>query len=366
MEQVQAIVIGAGVVGLAIARRLALDGQEVLLLESEKTIGSITSSRNSGVLHAGLYYRPGGLKARLCVAGQRQLYAYAEERGLPFQRCGKLVVATSEDQVESLHKLKKTAEQNGVFNLRMLTPEEARQFEPEVFCHAAMLSPGTGIIDVHPLMLSLLGDAEAAGTTLALQAPFAGAKISDRGFVVDIGGAVPMSVACRTLINAAGLGAQTVAHHIAGLDGSTIPGQVLAKGSYFSFSGRAPFRMLIYPMPVPGSSGLHATFDLSGQVRFGPDVEWVEAISYQVDPTRRPLFEEAIRQYWPSLPEGVLQPDYCGIRPKLVRGSPHDSDFVIHASGDHGVEGLVNLYGIESPGLTSSLALADHVAELLA
>jgi L-2-hydroxyglutarate oxidase LhgO len=362
MEKAETIVIGAGVVGLAVARALALRGDEVLVLEAEPAVGSVTSARNSGVIHAGIYYRPGSLKARLCVAGRDLLYAYAAERGIPHKRCGKLMVATGEDQIAMLLEWKKLAEQNGVAGLRMLSPAEARQLEPQVFCVAAMQSPDTGILDVHAYLLALLGDAEAAGATLALHAPVVeGAVIAD-GFVLNIGGDAPMEIGCRKLINAAGLGAQTIARRLRGLDAATIPPQVLAKGSYFSISGKSPFEMLIYPLPVLGSSGLHASCDLGGRARFGPDVEWVDAIDYRVDPARASLFEEAVRRYWPGLPMGALQPDFAGIRPKIARGSPHDTDFVVQGVETHGIPGLVNLYGIESPGLTASLALAEEVA----
>lgn len=365
MEHVEIIIIGAGVVGLAIARALALKGREVLILEAEDSIGSVTSSRNSGVIHAGLYYRPGSLKARVCLTGRDKLYAYAKERDIPYKRCGKLVVATSEDQREQLQQWKVTAEENGVTGLRMLSPEDVHNLEPEVSCVAAMLSPDTGIIDVHNYMLALLGDAEAGGATLVLKTPVTACHREGEDLVVTVAGEATTEIGCHILINAAGLGAQAVAHKIKGLNSAMIPPQVLAKGNYFCLTGKAPFKMLIYPLPVFGSSGLHATCDLSGRVRFGPDVEWVDHIDYRVDPLRLSLFEEAIRCYWPSLPSGVLQPDYSGIRPKIARGSPHDTDFIIHTSKDHGIQGLVNLYGIESPGLTSSLALADEVVRVL-
>ncbi len=361
MEYVDTIVVGAGVVGLAIARTLAQQGREVLVLESETAIGTVTSSRNSGVIHAGIYYKTGSLKARLCVAGRDLLYEYAASRGIPHKRCGKLVVATAPDQLEKLQQWKAIAERNGVAGLRMLTAEEARAMEPEVFCVAAMHSPDTGIIDVHHYLLALLADAEAAGVTLVLRSPVVKGEITPDGFVLDVGGASPMKISCRTLINAAGLGAQDVARNLQGLDAATIPPQVLAKGNYFSISGKPPFQMLIYPLPVLGSSGLHASCDMSGRMHFGPDIEWVAKIDYRVDPARAPLAEESVRRYWPNLPKGALQPDYCGIRPKIARGSPHDTDFIIQTVREHKIPNLVNLYGIESPGLTSSLALAAEV-----
>ena len=362
MERIDVIVVGAGVVGLAVARALALAGREVLILEAANAIGTATSSRNSGVIHAGIYYKPGSLKARLCVAGRDRLYAYAAERAVPHKRCGKLVVATQDAQIAQLHAFAEVARQNGVTGLQMLTASEAKAIEPEVFCTAALLSPDTGIVDVHQYLYALLGDAEAAGATLVLNAPVTGGAVTDSGFALDVGGSAPMRIGCRMLVNAAGLGAQALARGLAGLAPATIPPQVLAKGNYFSLAGKPPFKKLIYPLPVLGSSGLHATCDLNGRIRFGPDVEWVDVIDYRVDPSRAPLFAEAIRRYWPGLPEGALQPEYCGIRPKLARASPHDTDFLVQTKRDHGVAGLVNLYGIESPGLTSSLAIGDLVA----
>jgi L-2-hydroxyglutarate oxidase LhgO len=365
MERVDTIIIGAGVVGLAIARALAQKGREVLILEAETAVGSITSSRNSGVIHAGIYYKPGSLKARLCVKGRDRLYAYAEERGIPHRRCGKLIVAADESQIAKLQEWKSIAEQNSVKGLRQLSAAEAKAMEPEVACTAALLSSDTGIIDQHTYIHTLLGDAETAGATLALRAPVTDGEIKSDGFVLNVGGDTPMQISCNTLINAAGLGAQSFAHNLKGLDAATIPALVLAKGNYFSLSGKPPFKMLIYPLPVLGSSGLHASCDLSGRVHFGPDVEWVDRIDYRVDPSRAQMFEDAVRRYYPNLPKGALTPDYSGIRPKLARASPHDSDFVIQTKETHKIPNLINLYGIESPGLTSSLALAEEVVGLL-
>jgi L-2-hydroxyglutarate oxidase LhgO len=365
MDSVEIIVIGAGVVGLATARALAQRGREVLVLEEAAAIGTATSSRNSGVIHAGLYYRPGSLKARLCVAGRDRLYAYAAARGVAHRRCGKLVVATDADQIPALRALHANAEANGVTGICWLAPDEARALEPEISCTAALHVPVTGIIDQHDYMLALLGDAEAAGATLVLRAPVVGGAVTADGFTLEIGGDAPTQIACRALVNAAGLGAQRVAQSLRGLDPATVPAQVLAKGNYFSLTGKAPFQRLIYPLPVPGSSGLHAGLDLAGRARFGPDVEWVDHIDYRVDPAREPLFVAAIRHYWPGLTDGALQPDYAGVRPKLTHAGPHDSDFLVQTAPDHRVPGLVNLYGIESPGLTSSLALADYVADLI-
>jgi L-2-hydroxyglutarate oxidase LhgO len=365
MDHIDTIIIGAGVVGLAIARRLAQDGREVLVLESETAPGTATSSRNSGVIHAGIYYRPGSLKARLCVKGREQLYTYATERGIPHRQCGKLIVATDDTQIAGLLEWENIATQNGVTGMRMLTPAEARAMEPEVFCTTALHVPVTGIIDVHAYILALEGDAEAAGAMIALQTSVVGGSITDDGFVLDIEGKAPSQISCKTLINAAGLGAQNFAQNLHGLDAATIPAQVLAKGNYFSLTGKQPFAMLIYPLPVLGSSGLHAFCDLGGRVRFGPDVEWVDKIDYSVDPARVTHFETAVRRYWPALPKGALQPDYCGIRPKIARASPYDSDFIVQTASTHRIRNLINLYGIESPGLTSSLALGDYVAGIL-
>ena len=365
MDHIETIVIGAGVVGLAIARKLAQTGHEVLLLESEDAPGTATSSRNSGVIHAGIYYKPGSLKARLCVAGRQKLYAYAAERGIPHKQCGKLIVATDEAQIPKLREWEQIATQNGVVGMRMLTPDQAHEMEPEVFCTAALHVPCTGIIDAHPYILALEGDVEEAGAMIALKTKVTGGEVTADGFVLDVQGAAPSQISCKNLINAAGLGAQQFSHGLHGLDPLTVPPQVLAKGNYFSLSGKQPFSMLIYPLPVVGSSGLHAFCDLGGRVRFGPDVQWVDHIDYSVDASRAVLTEAAVRRYWPALPTGALQPDYCGIRPKLAAASPYDTDFVVQDARSHKIANLINLYGIESPGLTSSLALGDYVGDLL-
>ena len=365
MDHIDTLIIGAGVVGLAIARRLAQDGREVLVLEAESAPGTVTSARNSGVIHAGVYYGVGSLKAQLCVKGREKLYAYAQERGIPHKQCGKLIVATDDTQIPKLHEWREIATQNGVTELCLLTPDEARSFEPEVFCTAALHVPVTGIIDTHHYILSLEGDAETAGAMIALKTKVVGGYITDTGFTLDVEGDAPSQISCTTLINAAGLGAQKFALNLRGLNPATIPPQVLAKGNYFSLSGKQPFSMLIYPLPVLGSSGLHAFCDMAGRVRFGPDVEWVDVLDYTVNPLRQPQFEEAVRRYWPALPAGALQPDYCGIRPKIARSSPHDTDFLIQGPCQHKIPNLIALYGIESPGLTASLALSDYVADLL-
>jgi len=366
IDRVDCVAVGAGVVGLAIARSMAMTGAEVIVLERNGEIGSETSARNSGVIHAGIYYPTGSLKAKLCVAGRDRLYAYCAEHGVPHVRMGKLIVATSDDQVPALDALAVKAAENGVTDLERLSAAEVRSLEPEVRCTAALLSPSTGIVDVHALMLAYLGDAEAKGAMLALNSPLRSGRVVADGFEIDVGGSQPTTIACRYLINSAGLGAQAVARSIAGLDPATVPQGYLCKGNYFALAGRSPFRRLVYPMPERAGIGVHVTLDLGGQVRFGPDVEWVEAIDYDVDPKRAEPFYAAIRRYWPGLPDGALQPGYAGIRPKLQTPAGPAQDFMIQGPLQHGVPGLVNLYGIESPGLTSSLAIAEEVTAMLA
>lgn len=363
MERLDCLVVGAGVIGLAVARALAMAGREVVIVERHALIGSETSSRNSEVIHAGLYYPDGSLKARTCVAGRERLYRYCASHGVPHRRCGKLIVATSASQVPALEALRAQALRNGVTDVVMIGAEDARGMEPEVECVAALHSPSSGIVDSHALMLALLGDAEAAGAMLALESPVEAGRVAAGGIEVEVGGAAPMRLLCRTVVNAAGLGAQAVARRIEGLDPGHVPPLHLAKGHYFRLSGRAPFSRLVYPMPEPGGLGVHVTVDLGGQVRFGPDVEWVEEIDYAVDPRRAERFYAAIRTYWPRLADGALEPDYTGIRPKLT-GPGGVQDFVVQGPDAHGVPGLVNLFGIESPGLTASLAIADLVAGL--
>lgn len=364
-DGVDSVVIGAGAVGLAVARALALAGQEVVLLERNGTIGAETSARNSGVIHAGIYYPTGSLKARLCVAGKERLYAYCAERGVPHERMGKLIVATAEAQIPALEALARKADENGVHDLQRLTPAEVRALEPEVHCVAALFSPSTGIVDAAALMLSYLGDAEANGAALALNSPLVAARVTGDGFEIDVGGAEPTTLACRHLVNSAGLGAPALARLLRGLDPATVPPSYLCKGNYFSLTGRAPFRHLVYPMPELASIGVHVVLDMGGQVRFGPDAEWIQAIDYGVDPARAAPFYDAIRRYWPNLPDGALTPAYAGIRPKLQAPGGPVVDFMIQGPLAHGVPGLVNLYGIESPGLTSSLAIADEVVAMM-
>jgi L-2-hydroxyglutarate oxidase LhgO len=364
MERVDAVVIGAGVVGLAVARSLALAGREVIVLEAAEGIGTETSSRNSEVIHAGIYYPAGSLKARFCVAGKQALYRYCVERGIPHRRCGKLLVATHESQLGKLHAIKSQADANGVTDLQLLTGNEARAMEPELRCIAAYFSPSTGIVDSHAFMLALQGDAEAAGAMIAFKSPLERAHVAAEGIALEVGGSEPMEVLVGTLINAAGLHAPRVATAIEALPRASIPPAYYAKGNYYSLTGRSPFSRLVYPMPNEAGLGVHISIDLGGQARFGPDVEWIDRIDYDVDPRRADAFYAAIRDYWPGLKDGQLAPGYAGIRPKIVGPKDKAADFVVQGPRDHGVTGLVNLYGIESPGLTAALAIADYVCEL--
>lgn len=363
MEKVDGIVIGGGVIGLAVARRLAFAGIDTLVLEREAVHGSHTSSRNSEVIHAGLYYAPGSLKARLCVQGRDQLYRYCEDRGIAHRRCGKLVVATSDDERPRLQHYFDTARRNGVSDLAWLTREEAAALEPAVRCEAALWSPSTGIVSSHELMQALLGDLESRGGALACRAEAVGARLGrneHRVFVRQEG--TESEFATRLLVNAAGLDAQVVARTLVGLAAASIPPRHLAKGHYFTLQGRAPFRHLVYPVAGNGGLGIHVTLDLAGGARFGPDVEWVSSVDYALDEARRDAFAAAIRRYYPDLDAARLQPGYAGIRPKIAGPGEAAADFCIQAQDQHGIEGLVNLYGIESPGLTAALAIADELA----
>ncbi|HET6839124.1 MAG TPA: NAD(P)/FAD-dependent oxidoreductase [Bradyrhizobium sp.] len=364
MDQVECVVVGAGVIGLAVARRLAQAGREVIVLEAAETIGTVTSSRNSEVIHAGIYYAAGSLMARMCVNGKRALYEYCGDHGIPHQNCGKLIVATTAAESLRLQSIKDRAEANGVSDLQTLSGDAARALEPALNCEAALLSPSTGIIDSHAFMLALRGDAEDAGTVCAFHTPLLHARATAGRMELEVGGSAPMNLECRLLVNAAGLSAQAVARSIDGMPIGLIPPAYLAKGNYFSCSTRAPFSRLIYPVPEPGGLGVHLTLDMAGQARFGPDVEWVETADYAVDPARAERFYPAIRRYWPALPDGALMPSYSGIRPKIVPPAVAVQDFLIQGPRDHGVAGLIHLFGIESPGLTSSLAIADYVGEL--
>ncbi len=317
MDEVECVVVGAGVVGLAVARALALAGHGVLVLERAYTIDFETSSRNSEVVHGGLYYPVGSLKARSCVAGRQRLHAYCREHGIPHARIGKLIVATSEAEISGLEKITATARGNGVDDLEWLDRAQARRLEPALRCVAAVLSPSTGIIDGHALMLAYQGEAEAAGAMVVLRTPVLSGEVRNDGFELAIGGDEPTAIRCRLLVNAAGLYAPAVAHGIDGIPPETIPPAYFCRGVYFTLSGRAPFGRLVYPVPVAGGLGVHITLDLAGQARFGPDVEWIPSVDYAVDPARGEVFYAAVRTYWPELRDGSLQPGYAGIRPKI-------------------------------------------------
>lgn len=364
--EVECVVVGAGVIGLSCARRIAQSGREVLILEAEGDIGSGVSARNSEVVHAGIYYPTGSLKARLCVAGRAKLYAYCAAHNVTARKVGKLVVATASDQLPALHKLMQQAQANGVDDLALLSADEAKRMEPQLSCVAAFHSPSTGIVDTHGLMLSLLGEAEARGAALARHAPVERGWIEGDGRVtLQVGGSDPMRVTAPLLVNAASLGAQQIARALQGYPADSIPPLHYAKGNYFSLSGPSPFSRLIYPMPEAAGLGVHLTLDLAGQARFGPDVEWIDRLDYTVEPRRGDAFYAAIRTYWPQLRDGALQPAYAGIRPKLQAPGASAADFRIDGPEVHGLPGQVHLYGIESPGLTSSLAIADEVAARL-
>lgn len=364
-DRIECAVIGAGVVGLAVARALALAGREVIVLEAADAIGTETSSRNSEVIHAGIYYPQGSLKARLCVEGKETLYRYCESRGVRHRRCSKLIVATNADQIASLEKIQAQARANGVDDLAFLTAAEALALEPQLACVGAVISPSTGIIDSHSLMLAYQGDAEDRGAVIAFLSPVLGGELRNDGVELIVGGAEPMRLKAGLVVNAAGLGAQAIAGGIAGFPAKDVPPLHYAKGNYFSLIGRAPFSRLVYPVPEPGGLGVHISIDLAGQARFGPDVEWIDRIAYDVDPRRADKFYAEVRRYWPGLRDGALQPAYSGIRPKLGPAGTPAADFVVQGPDEHGVPGLVNLFGIESPGLTASPALADLVVEKL-
>ncbi|CAN5909253.1 NAD(P)/FAD-dependent oxidoreductase [soil metagenome] len=366
MDTIDAVVIGAGVVGLAIGRALAQRGLETLVLERFDAIGTGISSRNSEVIHAGIYYPPGSLKARLCVQGKEMLYAFCESHGVEHRRCGKLLVATQASQCGKLAQIAAQARANGVDDLEPLDATQLRALEPELSAVAGLLSPSTGIIDSHGLMLALQGDMEAAGGALAVLSPVDAIACGGDIHVLQIGGASPMELGARIVVNAAGLWAPGLAGATAGLAQQLVPAAHYAKGSYYALTARAPFSHLIYPMPEDAGLGVHLTLDLAGQARFGPDVEWISPaspahIDYRVDPARAAGFEAEIRRYWPGLPHGALAPAYSGVRPKLHAPGEPACDFVLQGPAEHGIGGLVNLFGIESPGLTSSLAIASEV-----
>jgi len=369
-EQVDCVVVGGGVLGLAVARALSRAGREVIVLEANAAIGTEISSRNSGVIHAGIYYPKDSVKARVCVAGKKSLYAFCKAYGVAHRRVEKLLVATDESQLPLLRSYQERAALNGVNDLRYLTAAEARVLEPEVRCSGALLSPSTGIIDVHAYMLALQGDAEEFGAVVAFNTPVLGGRVGGRvgagETLVEAGGEYATTLACRLLVNCAGLGAQAVAGSIDGFPKARVPRLYLAKGNYFSLNRASPFRRLIYPMPVGAWLGVHSVLDLGGRCKFGPDIHWVETVEYDVDASQAEAFYPAIRRYWPGLPDGALQPDYAGLRPKLYREGETPRDFLIQGLDDHGVAGIINLFGIESPGLTASLAIADEVAQMAA
>ena len=359
MERLDAVVVGAGIVGLAVARALAMAGREVVVLEAEDAIGTHTSSRNSEVIHAGIYYPKGSLKARTCVAGKELLYEYCVSHGVPHRRSGKLIVASSENQLDELRAIQQKAHANGVADVVWMTQAQVNALEPAVRCVAGLYSPSTGIIDSHALMLAYQGDAEAHGAMLAFKSPLEKCEVVPDGFILQ------ESIHAKIVVNSAGLRAPSVAALIQGFDRKYIPRELYAKGNYYTLTGKSPFSRLVYPVPEPGGLGVHVTLDMAGQARFGPDVEWVERIHYEVDPRRSERFYAAIRRYWPGLPDGALAPGYSGIRPKTAGPGEPAPDFAIQGPRLHGVPGLVHLFGIESPGLTASLALASLVLEEL-
>jgi L-2-hydroxyglutarate oxidase LhgO len=360
------VVIGGGVIGLAIARELALSGRDVVLLEAEAITGSVTSSRNSEVIHAGLYYPSGSLKAELCVEGNRRLYTYCRERHIPNRQCGKLVVASNEAEVGYLETLLKQAHANGVDDCRLIERMELTRLEPEIKGFAAILSPSTGIIDSHRLMEAYVADIEALGGAVVVNSPVVGGALLRDGVRLSIGGRDPVEIEAKLVVNAAGLDAWAVSEAIQGLDPASLPNRYYARGCYFSLAGRSPASRLIYPVPEPGGLGVHLTLDLAGQARFGPDVEWIEDLDYDVDPHRADRFYGAIRRYWPGLPNHALQPAYAGIRPKVAGPAQGGGgDFVIQGPEATGHPGYVALYGIESPGLTASMAIAERLASLV-
>jgi L-2-hydroxyglutarate oxidase LhgO len=361
VTEIDVVVVGAGVVGLAVARAVARRGREVVVLEAASAIGTGVTARSSEVIHAGLYYPTGSLKARSCVAGRRALYAYCEARGVAHRRLGKLVVATADDEIAALEDLCARGRANGVDDLRMLDGDEARALEPALRCTRALLSPSTGIVDSHGLLRALEADARAAGAELALLSPVTGGAVESAGIVLHVGGGAPTTLRCRAVVNACGLHAQTLARRLDGLDARTIPPGHYAKGHTFALRGPSPFARLVYPLAVAGGLGIHLTLDLAGRARFGPDVAWVDTVDYAFDETRAPAFYAAVRRYWPALPDGALTPGMAAIRPKLSPAGAPAQDFQLQGPSTHGVRGLVNLYGIESPGLTSALALADAV-----
>jgi L-2-hydroxyglutarate oxidase LhgO len=364
METADCVVVGAGVVGLAVARTLAIAGRDVLVLEAEQRIGEHTSSRNSEVIHAGLYYKKGSLRQSLFPRAAYLLYAYCANHGVPHRRLGKLVVARSAEEAERLRQHMAHAIEAGVRDLEWLQPDQAQKLEPNLACHAAYLSPWSGIVDSHALMQAYRAELEAHGGTVVLRSPVTGGAITPEGIEIKVGGIEPTTLRCKTLVNCAGHGAPPLARAIAKFPTSRVPRSYFRRGVYFSVTGR-PFKRLIYPIHGPGGMDIHAVIDLAGNVRFGPDAQWVDRIDYSVDPARAEAFYRSIRAFWPGLPEGALAPAYAGIRPKITGPDEPAADFIIQGRADHGIPNLINLFGIESPGLTSSLAIGEYVTGLL-
>ncbi|MGE3250016.1 MAG: NAD(P)/FAD-dependent oxidoreductase [Hyphomonadaceae bacterium] len=362
---VDVLIAGAGVAGLSAACALARRGKSVIVVEREARIGQGVSSRNSEVIHAGIHYPPGSLKARLCLEGRRALYDFLPAHGVAFDKCEKLIVATEESEVLGVEGLHQRGVENGVEGMRMLSAAEAKALEPELHCAAALLSSESGIMDAHGFLLALQGEIESAGGAIALNAPFEGATPLAEGFAIRIGGESPMSLNARQLVIAAGLGAQVCARSIEGFPAAHIPPLHFGKGNYFALSGRAPFKRLIYPPPIPGALGIHYKRDLGGRAHFGPDLEYVEHEDYRVNEGRIGFFYDTVRRFWPALPDGALSPDYAGIRPKLHGAGEPQDDFVLMGSSVHGLPGLVAHFGIESPGLTASLAIGEETARML-
>jgi L-2-hydroxyglutarate oxidase LhgO len=365
MDEIECVVIGGGVVGLACAAAIARSGRDVLVLEAESALGTHASSRNSEVIHAGIYYPPGSLKAELCRRGRAQLYAFAKDRGIAFQKIGKLIVACSQGQVAKLEAIRRSAIANHVTDLEMLTKLEANRLEPSVSCTAALISPSTGIIDSHAYMLALSGELEAHGGMIALQTAVSTCNVSENRIIVKTGGENAIQLKARHLINCAGLMAPAVARSMKGLKENSVPQTHYAIGHYYRLTGRSPCQRLVYPLPEPGGLGIHLTVDLGGQAKFGPDVRWIDKIDYSFDDSRFGEFVSAIQAYLPELQVDRLAPDYTGIRPKIVGAGQPDADFRIDGAEVHGGRGVVNLFGIESPGLTASLAIGDYVADLV-
>ena len=367
-EAADAVVIGAGVVGLAVARALAMSGREVLVIEAEAAIGEGTSSRNSEVIHAGIYYPRGSLKARLCVRGRDLLYGFCARNGVAAEAIGKLIVAVTPEELPALQALVATAAGNGVDNLQPLDAAAARTLEPALHCEAALLSPSTGIVDSHGYMLALQGQAEAHGAMVVHHTRVLRGRVGVSGVLLDIADAdgAEMTLSCRSIVNCAGHGAHAIARDMAGLDPCSIPPRYLAKGRYLTVSGASPFRHLIYPMPVPGALGVHVTLDLGGRIKLGPDISWVDEMDFTVEPEIIDGFRQSVRRYWPDVMERELELGYAGVRPKIHGPESSFADFMISGPEAHGIPGLVNLFGIESPGLTASLAIAEMVAGQIA